>query len=165
MRNMNESQARFAPGQLVTHRLFGYRGVVFDVDPVFQGSDEWYEHNARSKPPRNQPWYRVLVDGQPLETYVEQRILVVMRKILAQIVREVTPPPGMKNPLSPQTLQEIREAFELISTRERELMEAAGKPVRERPRYADEPKTSQTVRVPTASRRSTDWNSWKPGRT
>ena len=88
-----------------------------------------------------------------MERTVEQRILVVMRKILAQIVREVTPPPGMKNPLSPQTLQDIREAFELISTRERELIEAAGESARERPRYADEPKTTQTVQMPTAKRK------------
>ena len=77
----------------------------------------------------------------------------MMRKILAQIVREVTPQPGMKNPLSPQTLQDIRSAFELISVRERELMEAAGKPVRERPRYADEPKTTQTVPMPSVERK------------
>ena len=69
---MSESQAQFAPGQLVTHRLFGYRGVVFDVDPTFQGSDECYARNARSKPPRDRPWYRVLVDGQPVETYVAE---------------------------------------------------------------------------------------------
>lgn len=88
-----------------------------------------------------------------MERSVEQRILVVMRKILAQIVREVTPQPGMKNPLSPQTLQDIREAFELISTRERELMAEAGESVRERPRYADEPKATQTVQAPTSKRK------------
>ncbi len=72
---MRESQALFAPGQLVAHRLFGYRGVVFDVDPTFRGSDEWYERNARSRPPRDRPWYRVLVDERPVETYVAERNL------------------------------------------------------------------------------------------
>ena len=72
---MIDSQAQFALGQLITHRLFGYRGVIFDVDPEFQGSEEWYERNAQSRPPRNQPWYRVLVDDQPLETYVAERNL------------------------------------------------------------------------------------------
>ena len=72
---MSESQARFALGQLVTHRLFGYRGVIFDVDPVFQGSDEWYERNARSRPPRDQPWYHVLVHGAAHTTYVAERNL------------------------------------------------------------------------------------------
>ena len=88
-----------------------------------------------------------------MERSIEQRILVMMRKILAQIVREVTPPPGMKNPLSPKTIQDIREAFELISTRERELMEAAGNPVRERPRYADEAKTTRTAPMPSVKRK------------
>ncbi len=88
-----------------------------------------------------------------MERTVEQRILIVMRKILAQIVREVTPPPGMKSPLSPQTLKDIREAFALISTRERELMEVSGKAARERPRYADEPKTTQTMQMPTTKRK------------
>ena len=88
-----------------------------------------------------------------MERSVEQRILVMMRKILAQIVREVTPQPGMKNPLSAQTLQDIRDAFALISTRERELMEAAGTPVAERPRYADEPKDVQTVKMPAPPRK------------
>ena len=60
---------------MVTHRLFGYRGVVFDVGPVFQGSKEWYERNARSKPTRDGPWHWVLVDGQPVETYVAERNL------------------------------------------------------------------------------------------
>ncbi len=83
-----------------------------------------------------------------MERTVEQRVLVMTRKILAQIVREVTPPPGMKSPLSPQTIQDIRKAFELISARERELMEAAGNPTQERPRYADEPKTAATAPMP-----------------
>ena len=54
-------QADFHIGQLVLHAKFGYRGVVFDVDPVFQLSDEWYEQVARSRPPKDRPWYHVLV--------------------------------------------------------------------------------------------------------
>jgi len=45
------------------------------VDPVFSGSDEWYEHVARTRPPRDRPWYRVLVDGASHETYVAERNL------------------------------------------------------------------------------------------
>ena len=71
-----------------------------------------------------------------------------MRKILAQIVREVTPTPGLQNPLSAQTLQDVRAAFELIAIRERELMEAAGHPTPERPRYVDEPSTTKTSAIP-----------------
>lgn len=68
-------QARFGVGQLIHHRLFNYRGVVFDVDPEFQGSDEWYERVAQSRPPRDQPWYHVLVDGGQHTTYVAERNL------------------------------------------------------------------------------------------
>jgi heat shock protein HspQ len=67
--------ARFAIGAIVRHRLFGYRGVVFDVDPVFGGTDEWYEAMARSRPPKDRPWYHVLPDGQRHTTYVAERNL------------------------------------------------------------------------------------------
>ena len=72
---MDESQARFAPGDVVRHRRFDYRGVVFDADPVFSGSDAWYEEVARSRPPRDAPWYHVLVDGASHTTYVAERHL------------------------------------------------------------------------------------------
>jgi len=71
---MNDN-ARFQIGQLVEHRLFGYRGVVVDADPVFQLTDEWYEQMARSRPPRDKPWYHVLVDGAEHMTYVAERNL------------------------------------------------------------------------------------------
>lgn len=67
--------ARFFVGQLVHHRTFDYRGVVFDVDATFQGTDEWYETVARSRPPKNQPWYHVLVDQATHVTYVAERNL------------------------------------------------------------------------------------------
>ncbi len=70
------SKAAFFVGQLVEHRLFNYRGVIVDVDPVFSGTDEWYETVARTRPPRDKPWYRVLVHGQASETYVAERNLV-----------------------------------------------------------------------------------------
>lgn len=72
---MTTAAARFHIGQLVHHRLFDYRGVVVDVDPIFSGSDEWYEQVARSRPPKDQPWYRVLVHGAKQETYVAERNL------------------------------------------------------------------------------------------
>ncbi len=62
-------------GQLVQHGLFGYRGVVVDVDASFQLSDEWYEQQARSRPPKDQPWYHVLVHDAEHTTYVAQRNL------------------------------------------------------------------------------------------
>ncbi len=72
---MEQRLARFRPGQLVHHLKFDYRGAVVDVDPSFQLSDEWYEQVARSRPPRDQPWYHVLVDGTDGMTYVAERHL------------------------------------------------------------------------------------------
>ena len=69
------STALFEIGQIVHHRLFGYRGVVLDVDANFQGGDEWYENMARSRPPKHQPWYHVLVDDSENNTYVAERNL------------------------------------------------------------------------------------------
>ncbi len=68
-------QAKFAIGQCIHHRLFDYRGVIVDVDAVFTGSDEWYENIAKSRPPRAEPWYHVLVHDTGDETYVAERNL------------------------------------------------------------------------------------------
>ena len=66
---------KFGIGQIVHHTKFDYRGVVYDVDAQFGLSDEWYEQVARSRPPKNAPWYRVLVHGNARETYVAERHL------------------------------------------------------------------------------------------
>lgn len=68
-------KAKFSLGQIVHHRLFDYRGVIFDIDFQYQGSEEWYSKVASSRPPRNQPWYHVLVDNADHETYVAERNL------------------------------------------------------------------------------------------
>ena len=67
--------ACFTVGELVHHQLFDYRGVVIDVDSEFSGSEEWYEKVARTRPPKDQPWYRVLVHKSEQQTYVAQRNL------------------------------------------------------------------------------------------
>ena len=71
----NISNAKFTIGDLVHHRLFSYRGVVVDVDSTFQSTEEWYETVARSRPPKNKPWYHVLVDGATHTTYVAEQNL------------------------------------------------------------------------------------------
>jgi len=68
-------QAKFSIGQRINHRLFGYRGVIVDVDPAFQGAEEWYEEMAGSRPPKDDPWYHVLVHEAEQETYVAERNL------------------------------------------------------------------------------------------
>ncbi|MGI9381943.1 MAG: heat shock protein HspQ [Methyloligellaceae bacterium] len=72
---MSTSRARFRVGQPVHHKLFDYRGVVFDVDANFRGDDEWYETMARSRPPKTSPWYHVLVHEGVHTTYVAERNL------------------------------------------------------------------------------------------
>lgn len=69
------SRARFAVGDVIHHRLFDYRGVIVDVDAEFSLSEEWYENVARSRPPRDEPWYHVLVHGATHMTYVAERNL------------------------------------------------------------------------------------------
>ena len=65
----------FSPGQQVEHALFNYRGLIYDVDPQFSGSQDWYEKMAGSKPPKDKPWYKVLVHGADHTTYVAERNL------------------------------------------------------------------------------------------
>ena len=72
---MSGESAKFSVGQLIHHKLFGYRGVIADVDPAFQGSEEWYEQMARSRPPKDRPWYHVLVHDAEHVTYVAERNL------------------------------------------------------------------------------------------
>jgi heat shock protein HspQ len=72
---MNITQVKFSVGELVNHRLFGYRGVIVDVDQDFQATEEWYEVVAKSRPPKNKPWYHVLVHESNHSTYVAEQNL------------------------------------------------------------------------------------------
>lgn len=76
------TKSRFSIGQLIHHRLFEYRGVVFDVDHEFSGSDQWYDQVAKSRPPKDQPWYHVLVHGSDHTTYVAERNLEADTSVL-----------------------------------------------------------------------------------
>jgi heat shock protein HspQ len=73
----NIVMTKYAIGDLVHHKLFDYRGVVIDVDPYFQLPEEWYETVARSRPPKDKPWYHVLVDDSTSLTYVAEKNLEV----------------------------------------------------------------------------------------
>jgi heat shock protein HspQ len=66
---------QFFIGQIIEHLKFGYRGVIFGVDAEFSLSEEWYDQVARSRPPKDKPWYHVLVDGATHTTYVAERHL------------------------------------------------------------------------------------------
>jgi hypothetical protein len=75
----------------------------------------------------------------------EHQIIATMRKVLSSIVRDTTPPPGRPHPLRESTIEDIKHCFALITAREQEIHEQAGKGMDKRPRYADEPKTSHVV--------------------
>jgi heat shock protein HspQ len=72
---INITRTQFYIGELVHHRLFDYRGVIVDVDQKFQGSEAWYQTVAKSRPPKDKPWYHVLVHGSDHSTYVAERNL------------------------------------------------------------------------------------------
>jgi len=76
----------------------------------------------------------------------EREILIAMRKVLSAVIRDITPAPGTRHPLSNQTIQDVRTCLGLITARERELAEAAGiNP--ERPYYADAKTTAAVVPI------------------
>ena len=72
-------KARFGIGDVVRHRLFDFRGVIFDVDPVFANSDEWYEAIPEEiRPSKDQPFYHLLAENaeQSYIAYVSQQNLI-----------------------------------------------------------------------------------------
>ena len=73
------AHARFSVGELVRHRLFDFRGVVFDVDPVFANSEEWYQSIPEDiRPPKDQPFYHLLAENSESSyvAYVSQQNLL-----------------------------------------------------------------------------------------
>lgn len=58
------SHAHFSIGDVVRHKIYGFRGVVFDIDPVFANSDEWYESIPEAvRPSKEQPFYHLLAEN------------------------------------------------------------------------------------------------------
>jgi len=76
----------------------------------------------------------------------EQQILVAMRKTLTAVIKDITPPAGMKHPLSAPTMEDVRQCLMLISARERELADVQGRTM-ERPYYTDEAQAAQVVPI------------------
>ncbi|GAA0661171.1 heat shock protein HspQ [Sphingomonas insulae] len=73
------AHARFSIGEVVRHRVFDFRGVIFDVDPVFANTDEWYEAIPESvRPAKDQPFYHLLAENMESSyvAYVSQQNLV-----------------------------------------------------------------------------------------
>jgi len=71
--------ARFSIGAVVRHRLLDFRGVIFDVDPVFANSEEWYQAIPEQiRPAKDQPFYHLLAEtgDQDYIAYVSQQNLM-----------------------------------------------------------------------------------------
>jgi len=80
MVEMAESKtAKFQLGQVVRHRFFPFRGVIFDVDPEFANTEEWWESiPAEIRPRRDQPFYHLLAENEETEyiAYVSEQNLL-----------------------------------------------------------------------------------------
>jgi heat shock protein HspQ len=72
---MTWQTAAFTLGDLVWHRQYDYRGVIIDVDPQFEGPEDWYSNGAERRPSRYQPWYSILVDNSEQVAYVAEQNL------------------------------------------------------------------------------------------
>lgn len=73
------AHAQFAIGDIVRHRMFDFRGVIFDVDPIFANSEEWYDAIPENiRPRKDQPFYHLLAENMESSyvAYVSQQNLV-----------------------------------------------------------------------------------------
>ena len=72
-------QARFAVGDVVRHRFYPFRGIVFDIDPVFANTEEWWQAiPAEIRPSKDQPFYHLLAENAETEyvAYVSEQNLL-----------------------------------------------------------------------------------------
>ncbi len=80
MATMTQRVAKFAIGQVVKHRLFPFRGVIFDVDAEFANTEEWYEAIPEEiRPPKDQPFYHLLAENAEAYyvAYVSEQNLIL----------------------------------------------------------------------------------------
>lgn len=71
--------AKFQLGQVVRHRVFSFRGVIFDVDPMFSNTEEWWEAIPEDiRPRRDQPFYHLFAENDETEyiAYVSEQNLL-----------------------------------------------------------------------------------------
>lgn len=76
---MLRRDAKFSIGQVVKHRIYPFRGVIFDVDPTFSNTDEWWESiPAHMRPTKDQPFYHLLAENEEATyiAYVSQQNLL-----------------------------------------------------------------------------------------
>ncbi|MDD9909800.1 MAG: heat shock protein HspQ [Ahrensia sp.] len=72
--------AKFRIGEVVKHRMFPFRGIIFDVDPEFDNTEEWYEAIPEDlRPAKDQPYYHLLAENDETEyvAYVSEQNLLL----------------------------------------------------------------------------------------
>ena len=68
---MARTIAKFHIGKAVRHRIYGFRGIVFDVDPEFDNTEEWYESIPEEvRPQKNQPFYHLFAETPEKAPYI-----------------------------------------------------------------------------------------------
>ena len=76
---MIDRQAKFHIGQIVRHRFFPFRGVIFDADPTFNNTEEWWQSIPEEvRPRKEQPYYHLLAENADTEyvAYVSEQNLL-----------------------------------------------------------------------------------------
>tara|TARA_B100001029_G_C14926333_1_gene374974 strand:+ start:483 stop:803 length:321 start_codon:yes stop_codon:yes gene_type:complete len=77
---MNAKKAKFSIGEIVKHKHFNFRGVIYDVDFEFNNSEEWYESIPKDvRPKKDQPFYHLLAENNEItyEAYVSEQNLII----------------------------------------------------------------------------------------
>ena len=75
----NSRRAKFGLGDVVRHRIYPFRGIVFDVDPVFNSTEEWWTSIPEEiRPRKDQPFYHLLAENEQTEyiAYVSEQNLL-----------------------------------------------------------------------------------------
>ena len=84
-------QAKYSIGQVVKHRVYPFRGVIFDVDPQFNNTDEWYNSiPAEIRPKKDQPFYHLLAENEQTTyiAYVSEQNLLPTRPASRSAIRK-----------------------------------------------------------------------------
>ena len=93
---MESNTAKFKLGQVVKHKKFFFRGIIFDVDPVFNNTEEWYlKIPEERRPDKNQPFYHLLAENEDKTTYV------------AYVSQQNLLPDSSEDPLSHPLIEEM----------------------------------------------------------
>ena len=78
--NQKEKKAKFSIGDIVKHKHFDFRGVIYDVDFKFNNSEEWYQSIPKDvRPKKDQPFYHLLAENNEVtyEAYVSEQNLII----------------------------------------------------------------------------------------